>query len=146
MKIIKIIAVALLLAIALHFGLGLSLQKNDIAKSKDDLISQRQKSSLLKVSKSRKKNTKFSNTYILPKNQRNFVHFFALASRGGLIEKWTLSIVLNSPDLIIQIMKCFYFFFCLNHFKRLGQKNVWEDLVFWFRDWLTFTGIGWESG
>ena len=47
MKIIKIIAVALLLAIALHFGLGLSLQKNDIAKSKDDLISQRQKSSLL---------------------------------------------------------------------------------------------------
>ena len=87
MKIIKIIAVALLLAIALHFGLGLSLQKNDIAKSKDDLISQRQKSSLLKVSKSRKKNTKFSNTYILPKNQRNFVHFFALASRGGLIEK-----------------------------------------------------------
>ena len=41
MKIIKIIAVALLLAIALHFGLGLSLQKNDIAKSKDDLISQR---------------------------------------------------------------------------------------------------------
>ena len=46
MKIIKIIAVALLLAIALHFGLGLSLQKNDIAKSKDDLISQRQKSSL----------------------------------------------------------------------------------------------------
>ena len=48
----KIIAVVLLLAMALHFGLGLSLKpskslKNDVAKSKDDLISQRHKSSLL---------------------------------------------------------------------------------------------------
>merc|ERR1712051_83841 len=51
----KIIAVVLLLAMAAHFGLGLSLkntiavldEKNDVAKSKDDLISQRQKSSLL---------------------------------------------------------------------------------------------------
>ena len=38
----------------------------------------------LKVSKSRKLNTKFSNT---PKNQRNFVQFFALVSKGQLISK-----------------------------------------------------------
>lgn len=38
----KIIAVVLLLAMALDLGLGLSLKKNDVAKSKDDLISQRQ--------------------------------------------------------------------------------------------------------
>ena len=39
---------------------------------------------LLKVSKSRKQNTKFSHT---PKNQRNIVHFFALASKSGCIKK-----------------------------------------------------------
>ena len=47
MKNIKIIAVVLLLAMALHFGLGLSLTKNEVAKPKDDLISQRQKKSSL---------------------------------------------------------------------------------------------------
>ena len=35
----------------------------------------------VKVSKSRKQNTKFSNT---PKNQQNFVHFFPLASKKWL--------------------------------------------------------------
>jgi hypothetical protein len=39
---------------------------------------------VLKVSKSRKQNTKFSHT---PKNQRNFVHFFALASKKWLKQK-----------------------------------------------------------
>ena len=34
----------------------------------------------LKVSKSQKQNTKFSHT---PKNQRNFVHFLALAFKSG---------------------------------------------------------------
>ena len=48
----------------------------------------------LKVSKSRKQNTKFSHT---PKNQQNFVHFFALASKSGWIKKKKLFIVLNSP-------------------------------------------------
>ena len=38
----------------------------------------------IKVSKSRKQNTKISNT---PKNQRNFVHFFALVSKSGSIKK-----------------------------------------------------------
>ena len=38
----------------------------------------------LKVSKSRKQNTKISNT---PKNQRNFVHSFALASKKWLKTK-----------------------------------------------------------
>ena len=38
----------------------------------------------LKVSKSRKQNTKFSHT---PKNQRNFVHLFALASKKWLKQK-----------------------------------------------------------
>ena len=38
----------------------------------------------LKVSKSRKQNTKFAHT---PKNQRNFVHFFALVSKSGSIKK-----------------------------------------------------------
>ena len=38
----------------------------------------------VKVSKSRKQNTKFSHT---PKNQRNFVHFFALASKKWLKPK-----------------------------------------------------------
>ena len=48
MKSTKIIAVVSLLAMALHFGLGLSLTKNEVAKPKDDLImSQIQKSSLL---------------------------------------------------------------------------------------------------
>ena len=42
----KIFAIVLLLAMALHFGLGLSL-KNDVTRPKDDLISQRHKSSLL---------------------------------------------------------------------------------------------------
>ena len=35
---------------------------------------------LVKVSKYQKQNTKFSHP---PKNQRNFVHFFALASKSG---------------------------------------------------------------
>ena len=39
---------------------------------------------LLKVSKSQKQNTKFSRT---PKRQRNFVHFFALASKKMLKQK-----------------------------------------------------------
>ena len=39
---------------------------------------------LLKVSKSRKQNTKFSHT---PKNQGNFVHCFALASKKWLKQK-----------------------------------------------------------
>ena len=39
---------------------------------------------LLKVSKSRKQNTKFSHN---PKNQQNFVHFFALVSKSGSIKK-----------------------------------------------------------
>ena len=39
----------------------------------------------LKVSKCRKQNTKFSHP---PKNQRNSVHFFALASKSGWIKKW----------------------------------------------------------
>ena len=47
MKSTKIIAVLYFLAMALHFGLGLSLTKNEVAKPKDDLISQRQKSSLV---------------------------------------------------------------------------------------------------
>jgi hypothetical protein len=34
----------------------------------------------LTASKSQKQNTKFSHT---PKNQQNFVHFFALASKSG---------------------------------------------------------------
>ena len=38
----------------------------------------------LKVSKSQKQNTKFGHT---PKNQRNFVHFFALASKKWLKQK-----------------------------------------------------------
>ena len=38
----------------------------------------------LKVSKYRKQNTKFSHP---PKNQRNFVHFFASASKSGWIKK-----------------------------------------------------------
>ena len=38
----------------------------------------------LKVSKSQKQNTKFAHT---PKNQRNFVHFFALASKKWLKQK-----------------------------------------------------------
>ena len=38
----------------------------------------------LKVSKSQKENTKFSHA---PKNQQNFVHFFALASKSGWIKK-----------------------------------------------------------
>jgi hypothetical protein len=39
---------------------------------------------LSKASKSRKQNTKFSHT---PKNQQNFVHFFALASKKWLKQK-----------------------------------------------------------
>ena len=39
---------------------------------------------LLKVSKSEKQNTKFSHS---PKNQWNFVQFFALASKSGWIKK-----------------------------------------------------------
>ena len=39
---------------------------------------------MVKVSKSRKQNTKFSHT---PKNQRNFVHFFALTSKKWLKQK-----------------------------------------------------------
>ena len=39
---------------------------------------------LLKVSKYRKQNTKFSYP---PKNQQNFVHFFALASKKWLKQK-----------------------------------------------------------
>ena len=39
---------------------------------------------ILKVSKYRKQNTKFSHP---PKNQRNFVHFFALASKKWLKQK-----------------------------------------------------------
>ena len=38
----------------------------------------------LKISKSQKQNTKISNT---PKNQRNFVHFFALVSKSGSLKK-----------------------------------------------------------
>ena len=38
----------------------------------------------LKVNKSQKQNTKFAHT---PKNQRNFVHFFALASKKWLKQK-----------------------------------------------------------
>ena len=38
----------------------------------------------LKVSKYRKQNTKF---YHPPKNQQNFVHFFALASKKWLKQK-----------------------------------------------------------
>ena len=41
---------------------------------------------LLKVSKSRKQNTKFSHTP-KKKNQRNFVYFFALASKKWLKQK-----------------------------------------------------------
>jgi hypothetical protein len=37
-----------------------------------------------KVSKSQKQNTKFSHT---PKNQRNFLHFFALASKKWFKQK-----------------------------------------------------------
>ena len=59
----------------------------------------------LKVSKSQKQNTKFSHT---PKNQQNFVHSFALASKSGWIKKKKLSIVLNSPKLLIQIIKYLY--------------------------------------
>ena len=40
--------------------------------------------SLLKVNKSRKQNTKFAHPQ---KNQQNFVHFFALASKSGAIKK-----------------------------------------------------------
>ena len=42
------------------------------------------KSRLVKVCKCRKENNKFSHT---PKNQRNFVHFFALASKKLLKQK-----------------------------------------------------------
>ena len=38
----------------------------------------------VKVSKSQKQNTKFSHT---PKNQQNFAHFFALASKSGWNKK-----------------------------------------------------------
>ena len=62
----------------------------------------------LKVSKYRKQNTKFSHP---PKNQRNFVHFFAQSSKSGWIKKKKNSIILQSPLLLIQIIEAFYFFF-----------------------------------
>ena len=45
----------------------------------------------LKVNKSQKQNNKFSHT---PKNQRNFVHFFALASK-----KWLKPKIIALDDL-----------------------------------------------
>ena len=39
---------------------------------------------MLKVSKSQKQNTKFGH---IPKNQQNFVYFFALASKKWLKQK-----------------------------------------------------------
>ena len=60
---------------------------------------------ILKVSKSQKQISKFSHTL---KNQRDFVHFFALASKSDSIKKkQKLFIVLNSPQLVIQIIKCY---------------------------------------
>ena len=45
---------------------------------------------VLKVSKYRKQNTKFSHP---PKNQRNFVHFFALA-----LKKWSKQKIIALDD------------------------------------------------
>ena len=52
--------------------------------TKSCVITSKNSPSPLKVSKSRKQNTKFAHT---PKNQQNFVHFFALISKSGWIKK-----------------------------------------------------------
>ena len=75
----------------------------------------------LKVSKSRKQNTKFAHT---PNNQRKFVHFFALASIIGSIKKNKRSQLINHS--YHQLLLFFFF----NRLYRLGQKNEQNFISF----------------
>ena len=90
--------------------------------------------SSLKVSKYQKQIILSSHT---SKNQWNFSHFFALASKSGRIKK-------------IKVLNCCNFIFCFNNFLGLfrsqGKKMwkiplvfwVWEDKIIWFWDLLSF--------
>ena len=82
---------------------------------------------LLKVSKYQKQNTKFSHP---PKNQRNFVHFFALASK-----KWLKQKIKALDDLkgVFNTLKSFYFLIqsLFEGFLRIYKKMYKIWLVIW---------------
>ena len=75
---------------------------------------------LVKISKYRKQNTMFSHP---PKNQRNFVHFFPLASKSGWIKKLKALYRVKWP-LITNSNHWMPLFFVSTFFYRLGQKYV----------------------
>ena len=95
---------------------------------------------ILKVSKSRKQISKFSHT---PKTQRNFVHFFALASKTWLKQKIK---ALDDLKGLFTTIKSFCFLTqplletrAKIYTKFLWFFGVWENLAFCFRDLLTFS-------
>ena len=73
----------------------------------------------LKVSKCQKQTSKFSHP---PKNQRNFVHFFALVSKSGQIEKLKALYCSKQPPITSSTRVLLVL--VLNTFHRLGQTNV----------------------
>ena len=87
----------------------------------------------LKVSKSRKQNTKFSHT---PKNQRKFVHFYALASKKWLKQKitWWFELVIRGY---------------LTQYRAFFDSTTFEDRAKecskfrWLRTWYFAFGIYW---
>jgi hypothetical protein len=72
-------------------------------------------SSYVKVSKYRKQIFLSSHT---PKNQRNFSHFFALASKNGRIKKIKVLYCIKLHELVF----LFAFIFCFKHFLWLFRS------------------------
>ena len=80
----------------------------------------------LNVSKFQKQTTKFSHP---PKNQRNFVHFFALVSKSGQIEKLK-ALYCVKQLLITNSNHQMPLFFVSTTFQRIEQKNVQNFIGF----------------
>ena len=81
-------------------------------------------SNSLKVSKSRKQ---IILSFHTPKNQRNFPHFFALASKSGQIKKIKVSNCVKQHQISIFVL-LFLFGQLFMTFQKLGQTNV-KNLV-----------------